>query len=230
MAIRCGKNSRGNKPIVFIVIGKVRTTGGIRPNRSLFCREDVTALISGRLLPPSWGAVLHLRRVQALRVSRAVAAILVVVLSRLGLLRIALLAISGLLIRLDRQAVRLWQLCFNLLILFLSQLVCAGLKDQFSLLSGIGLGVKLGNKVTIAFEQASCHGPELCVADESGKDFLVGQVRVFYDLSVGGRLLRHPSFQFDHESRLLAQHRLNLVRRCANAPQVLFGKFRILAR
>ena len=96
---------------------------------------------------------------------------------RLGLLRVVLLAVSGLLIRLDRRAVRLWQLRFDLLILFLSQLVCASLKDQFSLLSSIGLRVELGNKVTVTFEQASCHGTELCVADQPGKDLLVGQVR-----------------------------------------------------
>ena len=147
-------------------------------------------------------------------------AALIVVLFRLSLLRVTLLALSGLLIRRARQAIRLWQLCFDLLILFLSKLGCPGLKDQFSLLCCIGLRVELGNKVTVAFEQAGCHGPELRVADKSGKNLLVGQVSILDDLSVGRRFLRDPAFQFDQESWLLAEHRLNLVWRSPHATQI----------
>jgi hypothetical protein len=50
----------------------------------------------------------------------------------------------------------------------------------------------------------------LCVADQPGKDLLVGQVRVLDDLSVRRRFLRDPAFQLDQKSRLLAEHTLNL--------------------
>src|SRR5215469_13287977 len=65
---------------------------------------------------------------------------------------------------LGSRAVSLAELGFDLLILLYRKLIRAGLKDELSLLAGLGLGIEFRNQVAVTLEQTRGYGTELSIA------------------------------------------------------------------
>ena len=96
------------------------------------------------------------------------------------------------------------------LVLPLRHDVGAFLQNKFLLLAERRLRIHRRQKVTIALHQAGSHGTKFNIMIEPVKDGLIGKHRVVYDLSIVGRLFRHPSLQLHQDSGISRQHALDL--------------------
>jgi hypothetical protein len=81
------------------------------------------------------------------------------------------------------------------------------------LLSQFGIRIHGWQQVPVSLNQACSGCTEDDIVVETIKDCLLGEIRVFYKLTLGNCFLFHQALQFDDKSRILRQHCSDLFHR-----------------